>query len=679
MGRIIIAVFLFFSITAGFVYGSTPVSIEAENINKTPSGKVIAEGNVVVKYKGSVLQADRIIYDRNQKIIYLEGNISLKTENMDIRGKKGWINEDGDRGEFFDVEGVVEKKYYIKARKVRLEKDRYLFYDGEFSTCSFDQYDWFVKTKKGVLIKNDRVDFYNVSFKFCGLPVFYSPFFSYPASGRKTGFLFPEIGSDSYSDFKYRQPFFLVLTRHSDMTFTYDYRDRQGMGLDVEYRNRLSSDSYYTGNFTVFNERTAGKWWEGRNYPPLRNRWRISGKADAHYSDFDLSFVYDIPSDPYFFEDIYNATRLRYKAYTKTQLIGTADRKYFTFEINFDYLYDLTKNSNEETLQRLPEVRFYIKKLKPFEGLSFYTDFLSVNTYFYREKGTSGIRSDNTVNLELYTNYRKVSNLLKVSPRSTWYFLTSGYTGDKTPTRNILSVEDRIRYTLLRRYEGFYHSVIPQVSFKHVSKVNQEDLPFFDREDRIKSAKDVELSLFNILNFENNNFLSWEISTGYTLNGIYYLGNNELKGYYKPLKNRFYFGIGGFSGENTLYYDFSFNQIARSITTFSIPVFSWFRYSVSHSFDKGLFLNSTSINQINQTYSLSYKNLSLSVSVLSNLKYGYVQRKTAVFSLNRKCWQLRVNYKEDYNRVTQQTFRSIYVYINILRADIKLPFVSRTL
>ncbi|MBK3333027.1 LPS-assembly protein LptD [Persephonella atlantica] len=678
MKKIIIPVFCIL-ILIGFSYSKAPVSIEAESIKKVSETTVVAEGSVIVKYKGEVLKADKIIYDKKNKKIFMEGNIKIKTERYNLTADKGWIDEKGANGEFYRVTGVIEKYYYIKAEKIKKFGNRYYFYNGEISTCSFDQYDWYIKTKKGVLIKDDSIKLYNVSLKFCGVPVFFTPFFSYPATNRKTGFLFPEIGTDSYNDFKYTQPFFLVLTRHSDMTLTFDYRNQQGKGIDVEYRNRLSTDSYYTGSFTVFTENSGGKWWQNRIYPPLKNRWRIYGKSDVHREDFDLSFIYDIPSDPYFFEDIYNATQLRYQSYTKTQLIGLLDKKYFTFELNFDFLYDLTKDNNEQTLQRLPELRFYLKKSKIFKNFPLYIDFLSVNTNFYREKGTSGFRSDNTVNIELYSYLKGISNLIRFSPRGTWYYITSGFKKDRSPTRNIFSIEDRLRYTFIRNYSSFLHSVIPEVRFTRITKVNQENLPSFDKEDRIKDAKDIDFSLFNILNFSNNNFLSWEISTGYTLNNYYYLGNNRLDGHKKPVKNRFYFQINGFYGENTLYYDFYFNQIVRSITTFTIPVTSWFTYSISHSFDKGLFEGSTTINQINQTARLYYRNISFSFSVLSNIKQGYIQRKSARFTLNRKCWNLRVTYSEDFNIITGKTFRSIYVYINILKTDIKLPFVSRTL
>jgi len=677
LGRYIITIFLILSVYI-FSYGKTPVSIEAENIQKKPTGELIAEGSVIVKYKGKVLKADRIIYDQKNKKIYLYGNIKLKTEKFDITAKEGWIDEEGINGDFYDVSGVLEKHYFIKAEKIKKRGDKYIFYNGEFSTCSFDQYDWYIKTKKGIFIKDKQVDFYNVSMRFCGVPVLFSPYFSYPASGRKTGLLFPPIGQDSYNDFRYVQPFFLILTRHSDMTFTYDYRNIQGNGLDVEYRNKLSSDSFFKTNFTVFTEK-SGRWWEGRDLPPLENRWRVYGESELHYEDLDISLTYDFPSDPYFFEDIYNATDLRYKSYTKSQLIALLDRRFFTLEINFDFLYDLTKTNNEQTLQRLPELRFYLKKFRPLKKIPFYVDFLSVNTNFYREKGTSGLRSDNTLNLELYSNFYSFSNLMRFSPRGTYYHLFSNYQGEKSPTRNIFSFEDRLRYTSFRKFSDFTHFIIPQITFKRISKVNQEDLPYFDREDRIKDAYDIDYSLFNILNFGSADFLSWEVSSGYTFNNYYYLGNNRLQGHQKPLKNRFYFYIKGFSGENTLYYDFKFNQIVRSITTFSVPVFSRFRYSISHSYDKGIFSSTSTINQINQTGTFTYKNISLSASVLSNIKLGYVQRKSLSFSMNRKCWRLNISYKEDYNRVTGKSFRSIVVYINILRTDIKLPFVSRTL
>ena len=677
MSRYIISVFAVLSFFL-FSFGKVPVSIEAQKIKKKSTGEIVAEGDVVVKYKNRTLKADKIIYDKKNRLIHLYGNIHLKTERFDLKAEKGWIDEEGDNGEFFNVEGVVEKYYYIKAEKIKKVKERYIFYNGEFSTCPFNQYDWFIKTKKGILIKDDKVQFFNVSLRFCKLPVFFFFYFSYTATSRKTGFLFPQIGQDSYNDFKILQPFYLILTRHSDMTFTYDYRNNQGNGIDLQYRNKLSSDSFYIGNFSFFTEK-AGKWWENRSLPPLKNRWRVSGQSELHYEDFDLSLIYDFPSDPYYFEDIYNASDLRYKSYTKSQMIALIDRRRFTLEINFDFIYDLTKDNNEQTLQRLPEIRYYLKKKKLFRKLPFYFDLLSVNTNFYREKGQSGIRSDNTLNLEAYNNFYGFSNLLRFSPRVTLYYMTKEENADKTPVRNLFSFEDRLRYTLIKKYADFYHSVIPQISFKRVSKVSQENLPYFDREDRVKDAYDIDFSLFNILNFQNSNFMSWEISTGYTFNRYYYLGNNRLKGHKKPLKNRIYFKIKGFSGENTLYYDFRFNQIVRSITTFNIPITSWVSYSVSHSYDKGIFSSIPTVNQITNSVNISYKNMNFSGSVLSNIKSGYTQRKSFTFTLDRKCWRFNLSYREDYNSITGKTFRSVVVYINILRTDIKLPFVSRTL
>ncbi|NPA12780.1 MAG: LPS-assembly protein LptD [Aquificae bacterium] len=680
MGRFIITVLVFLLLNTYALSVVFPVSIEAQNIQRKPPDKIIAEGNVVVEYKDKILKAERIEYHQKEGRIYLYGNVYIKDSEREIRASRGWVSEDGKNGELFDVQGVIKGIYHIKADRIQIKDNVYIFYNTTFSTCPFDQYDWYIKAKKTVFIKDDRVIFKNISFKFCDIPVFYSPYFTYPASNRKTGLLFPEIGTDSYNDFKYLQPFFLVISRHSDMTITFDYRNQQGKGIGVEYRNRLSEENSVKTNFMVFSENSGGDWWNGRETSPLRNRWRVYGEGKFYLDEFDLFFKYDIPSDPYFFEDIYNsAVNLKYKSYTKSQLMAVMDKRYFSLEVDFDYLYDLSTPNNEYTLQRLPEVRFYLKKVRPFESIPFYLDFLSVDTYFYREKGTSGIRFDNTLNAQLYSFFGGFSNLFTVSPRATFYLLTNREdTEDKSPSRNLLSVENKLRYPFTKGYDDFIHSVIPQVKLSYVSKVNQDDLPYFDKEDRIPSAKDLDLSLFNILSFEDDRFLSWEVSAGYTKNGYYSIGNNTVKGFFKPLKNRLYASIGKVSAENTLYYDFRYNQIVRSITGLSFPIFNWLSYSLNHSYDKDL-SSDISTNQISQNINLRYKNLSASYSWITNLKLGYVQRKNLKLNLDRKCWRLRLSYLEDFNKSTGKTFRTLLIYINILRTDIKLPFVSRDL
>ncbi|WP_457621392.1 LPS-assembly protein LptD [Persephonella sp.] len=651
-----------------------PVSVEADRIERDPSGRLIAEGNVVVHYKDYTLYAEKIIYDQSKDIIDLKGNIRVKTGNFELEGKEGWWNVKDETGEIYNIKGVMYGKYYVKAKSLRKKGDRFYFKKGEFSLCPFDQYDWYFKSSSGSIKEKDKLLAYNLTFRFCKVPLLYTPIFYYPTGSRQSGFLIPIIGQDTYNDFTLKIPFYLVTGRSSDMTFTFDYRNNQGQGLDVEYRYRFSRYSMFKGDIFYFKEKGEGFWWEGRDINPLKNRWRIYGNTRFKWNDLKVFFTLEIPSDPYFYEDFYNTSTLykRYRSYTKSQLLAIYEDKDYTVELNFDFLYDLSKPTNEETLQRLPELRFYLKKKNLWEKLPVYFDFLSVNTNFYREKGDTGIRSDNLFNLSLYTNFMKVSNILEVHQRTTVYVgLEDVNKGNAI--RNLFHIRNITRMVEYRRYKGFTHSIIPQITFNYISKVKQDDLPYYDRDDRIPSVKDIDLSLFNILNFNSKNFLRWEIGTGYTFLDQYYIGDMMYKGNVKPAKNSLYFKLGSITGENTLFYDFDRNQITRSISSVVIPFFGLFTYSVSHSFDKGI--DRDSLHQVSNGISFGVKNLKFRGTVLNNLKDGYVQQKRVGIVLNRKCWSLTFAYIEDFKKTTGQTYQTYYLTLNILDIRYNLPFL----
>ncbi|WP_457641713.1 LPS-assembly protein LptD [Persephonella sp.] len=671
-----ILTFIYICVSLAFAQPvNIPVSIEAEKIEKDTDGKLIAEGNVIVHYKDYVLSADRIIYDPDDENIYLEGNIRIKTKSFDLEGDKGWWNVETEEGEIFNIKGIVYKKYYLKAKSLRKKGDRFYFKKGEFSLCPFDRYDWYLKSSSGSIKENDKLIAYNLTFRFCKVPVFYTPLFYYPTGSRETGFLIPIIGQDTYNDVTLKLPFYLVTGRSSDMTFTFDYRNNQGLGLDVEFRYKFSKNEMFKGNIFYFKEKGEGFWWEGRDISPLENRWWIHGKSRFRWNDFKVFFNLEIPSDPYFYEDFYNTSTLykRYRSYTKSQLLAIYDNRDYSVEINFDYLYDLSKPTNEETLQRLPEMRFYLKKRNIWSKLPLYFDFLSVNTNFYREKGDTGIRSDNLFNISFYTNFKKVSNIFETHQRTTVYINTKD-TKHGNAIRNLFHIRNITRMVEYRKYSSFTHSIIPQISFNYISKVKQDDLPYFDREDRIFSAKDIDISIFNILNFKGSDFFRWEISAGYTFLDSYYVGDKVYKGNIKPGKNSLYFNINGIRGENTIFYDFDKSQITRSISSFSMPIKGLFTYSVAHSFDKGI--DQDSLHQVNNTISFSIKNISFKGSILSNLKDGYIQQKRANIVLNRKCWSLSFTYIEDYKKTTGKTYQTYYLTLNIFDIRYNLPFLA---
>ncbi len=666
-----LARFLTIIILTLFIYAvsfADKVLIEAKQIQKISDSLVIAKGEVVIKYKDITIKSSQIKYYPKEKKLEYNVPTEIISQKFYIKSNKGFYNLRKEKGEFYNVSVVLEKKYFIKAKKLTKDKEWIYFESAKFSNCPFNQYDWFVYSTSGKVKKNDYLHAKNVIFSFCKLPVFYTPYFLYPTSSRKTGLLPISFGQDTYNNLILKIPFYWAINRSSDTTIKFDYRDKQGKGLDIEYRKIFSADTSFKLNTFYFKENENASWWEGRPVGRLKQRWllKAGGKSES-IKNTKIFLNLNLPSDSYFYEDFYNTSPLRYLSYTKSQLLTLTDTQDFSLETNFDFIYDLTTPTNENSLQRLPEVRFYWKERSLFKNV--YYDFLSVNTNFYRDAGVRGLRSDNTLRLTMPITYKYITNFFEFSPRATLYYLNNT-DKNKTPSRNLIFLRNRTGLNIFKNYDTFTHTVIPYIEFSYISKVNQEKLPVFDKEDRVNEKKDIDFYLNNILDFQNNDFFRWTISTGYTFLKNYYIGDTSYKGHRKPLINGLFFKIKGFSGENSLYYDFSKKQISRSISSLSVPLSRYLSYTISHSFDN----NST--NQLLHSISTRFKLFRINASILNNIKEGYVQQKRANITLDRGCWYLSFNYMEDYNKTTNKTYKVLTLTLNIVHFNYNFPLIK---
>ncbi len=636
--------------------------------------KVIIRGDARVSYGDVIIQSNRIVFDTKTKEIQLKDYFILVSPFLQMKGAEGLWNLDKNEGKLVLTEGIVDNRYYIKAEKLEKVGDTFYIYGGEFSMCPFNQYDWYVKSSKLRLKENDYMYTYNVRLNFFRVPVAYLPFFAYPTYERKSGLLIPSVGQDTYNTVMFKIPFFYVINKSSDVTLTYDYRNNQGQGLNVEYRKRFSKETLWTFETFYFKEKGEGNWWKGREVSARENRWRIRTNGSFKIKNWNIYVNLDIPSDHFFFEDFYSSSSLRYLAYTKSQILALYNGDLFTTEINFDYLYDLTKTTNRETLQRLPEIRFYLKQKQLFRYFPLYVDFLSVNTHFFREVGDKVFRSDNNLRFNLYYHFLGFNSEFSMSPRTTLYITAEGK-NLKLNSRNSLLIQEMLRRSFIKPFKDFNYMIIPEITFSYLNKINEGEHAIFDREDSLFERKDIDFAIHNIINFKNSDdFLRWSIYTGYSFTGKYQIAEQIFQSYMKAIRNSFYFKIGRFYGENNLFFDFSIKRVVRAITSFEIPIFSWLDYTLTHSFDRGD-EEEQGVNQINNKIKLRYKNLIFEGSLLNNLKDGYIQQKRFSITIDRRCWSLKFKYIEDFNKETNRTYTNFVVAINFLNIEYALPFL----
>jgi LPS-assembly protein len=126
----------------------------------------------------------------------------------------------------------------------------YDFSNATYSTCPPTTRVWKVKTKTLELNKNTGRGTATHAFLYLkDVPIFYTPYFNFPIDARrKTGFLFPRIGSSNAVGPYVYTPFYWNLAPNYDTTITPAYLSKRGLQISDLYRYLTPHRS---GQFTI--------------------------------------------------------------------------------------------------------------------------------------------------------------------------------------------------------------------------------------------------------------------------------------------------------------------------------------------------------------------------------------------------------------------------------------------
>jgi LPS-assembly protein len=340
-----------------------------------------------------------------------------------------------------------------------------------------------------------------VSFNMGGVPVLYTPYLLFPVR-RQTGLLIPEAGYSSSEGFLMKNSFFWAISDSQDMTFYSDYRARHGLGTGVEYRyinSRDSSGKVFYNYFDTFSR------FRDLNTPGTPNeRWQFSFEHREEIAE-DLSVRADINlvSDFAYFTDL-EKRRLELSArpYLDSNLFYI--ERWDTSSLNLlgQYAVDLTQQSNENTIQKLPELRYNIFEEKIAGPV--HLNFDGSATNFFSQAEENVMRAD--FNPRLSAAFGSgLTFTPRAGVRATYYdrSLTSSepterkfyYAGADLNTRfsRVYGTDSDLGIGRIR------HSVEPSISYNYIPHSDQSSIPQLDVVDTVTAQNLVSVSLINRL------------------------------------------------------------------------------------------------------------------------------------------------------------------------------------
>ncbi len=516
-----------------------PVAITADKLDYDRIADVYtAAGHVKIEYEGMRLEADKVVLNNKTGEAMAEGKVFLQDKGDSTRADSLQVNINTRSGVMYKGEIFKQKEnLHVKGDVIeRRSETVYHVEKGAITTC--DENEWYLKASELDVDMDRYATAKGVSFNMLGLPMFYTPYFLFPVK-RQTGFLVPMVGNSSLDGFSIQNAFFWAISDYKDMTVYSDYRANtgHGTGLEFRYMNSIESSGQIYGKF--WNMFRTSEIRDARfGHETNESRWELLLKHREEFTeDFSGSLDVNLVSDQHYYYDLDKQLEKKSRPYLDSNVFFTERWNTSILYLLGQYSTDLTQ-SNRNTIQKLPEIRYTMFAEPLFGPLYFNFDGSAVN--FVRQEGDGLRRLDLNPNFAAVFGSNGLSLMPRVGARATLYDRKDPNASTDTATnRSYLyaGVDANARISRIYgsdREEGIgklKHSIEPTVSYTYIPHTKTSDIPRFDAVDSVVSANTVTVSLINRVtahyketkensNITNFDLLVFKLSQGYNLTAM---------------------------------------------------------------------------------------------------------------------------------------------------------------
>ena len=484
-----------------------PINVEGENVS-FHENKMVAEGNVRINYKDLFIHSDKASFDISKKIVVAKGNVSLKEGKnylecdeliYDLKNKKGYIK---------GIKRGISPPWFWKGEKIeKFSEKKIILRKGEFTTCDRIPPHYHFSAKKVVIYPDDKIKSYNVMMYLGKLPVFYFPYYEAPIKKRPYGWVHwisnsPRRGFSILSHYNwYKNP-------SLSGKFFIDFEKYKGFGEGGKIRWKREKEKGY---FYAYNFNEKGKYYKkyeenrknARRGKDKLKRWKIYSKYIKEWNKNTFAAKFEKLSDPNFNQDFYFEEGIR--GWDSYPLRRDAENYFFLEKNTSSFTYGIKGNFNANYFDRkLEEKPTFYFSIPSYYFSNFLYSFSMETSYLSKigEKDSIRMLSEQKISFPYNKNSWEIKPSLTL--RSDFY----GKDRKKDEEwRNSVSEELKIS----KRFQGLigksYISTIPYILFLEQNHPyqNQDNLPYFDKRDRIKGKRSLRIGIDEMWEGERKN------------------------------------------------------------------------------------------------------------------------------------------------------------------------------
>ncbi len=694
--------FLFLIILGSFLNADDKVEVYATSMD-TKNNIVEANGEVVVIYQDYHLSAQKALYDRNSGDLELFGNIrATQGDNIKLLGNYAKLNIAKKERTFKPFYMLEQKSNVWLSGSDSFAKDAEVEIEsGVMSGCNPNDPLWKMEFSLSNYNADTMwLDIYNARIYIYDIPVFYTPYFGYSLdTTRRTGVLPPMVGYSENEGLYYEQSLFIAEQNWWDLELKPQIRTNRGYGLYSTFRFVDSNVSKGT--------LTAGYFKEKNGYfieNSLANKKHYG--FDFNYNNSDVINQWlgtDFEGQSGLYADIHNMNDVDYinlstnntannatatLLYSRINLFYNTDNNYFG--AYFKHYKDLTRDSNEETLQNLPALQYHRYLDTLFEDHLLYSLDVKSNNY-YRSVGKSATQTDINIPITLQTSL--FDEYMNISYKSNLYAQHTSFKGEeKVPTadeydsgyfaRNYHTLSASSQQT--RAYDELTH-VVDFGALYTLGGTETRDGYYEEQKDycAISTNKTKAIcEFYNVTDIEENLQL-------YFSQYIYDNLGKQLV-YHRLAQSFSYEDVNGGAGEleneldyqitdsinyyNNLFYNYDESGFSKNFNRISY-IGDSFNIAISHMY-KNSFIPSTATILQHTSYMTSSIEYRYNKHYLYNFKYDYdlersLRKNIEIgFLYQKRCWDFGIRYVENNRPILDEfgqpdSIRDRYLYFTI--------------
>jgi LPS-assembly protein len=437
----------------------------------------VLKGRVTVTQDLRSVSADSVTYDYDADKLDVKGKVDFLDPKLRVRSDSGSYETAGGANfneAFFQL---MDRNGRGFAKDINVHPDGKVALDHvHYTSCPVGNEDWSLNASQISLDTTLQEGVArHVVMRFKDVPVFYTPYISFPLGDeRKSGVLFPTFGHSGSNGFDVEVPYYFNLAPNYDLTVTPALLTARGVQLAENFRYLTSSSHGQLDATFLANDKQLH---EDRSY--------------VHYTD-----VTDIQHGLRFDTDITNVSDSNY---FQSFAVGTEQTSVTYLERRADVLYyddawrirgelqnfqtiDTSVVDSERPYSRVPRVQ--ASALYPIENSNFEFAFDSEAVNFLRGVGPTGLRLN--LSPEIRWSSRGPGYFFEpaVGFDFTQYDLRDAGLGlPSTPTRALpfARLDTGLVFERQAGSQGQRTQTLePRLVYSYVPYRNQNELPVFD-------------------------------------------------------------------------------------------------------------------------------------------------------------------------------------------------------